>query len=372
MSGALVLDLLLRGAALVMLLAVAVLLATALQRRGALRAIGVALALSIAAFVLTSSGSIVRLIAPLDLPLSALCVAKPVLFWLFVRGLFDDGLQLRRVDLVALAAAVAAGLWHEWLYRPAVWVGAADSAEHAAAALYLAAIATCVGAALLRVWRERAADLVERRRRLRAGFVAVAGLYMVMVAVVQLTLLWGAGGTTPRALVTLNLVAIALAALLACVGLLRRRPLDDLFDGAPSQPAALATDPALDRLRAHLAREREWFRQPGLTVRGFAEQLGLHEYQLRRAINQGLGQRNFNHFVNAHRIAWACERLRAEPARQVLVIALDAGFASLGPFNREFKARIGTTPTAFRRAQGWPIPQSAAVAPESAGPQAMP
>jgi AraC-like DNA-binding protein len=32
-----------------------------------------------------------------------------------------------------------------------------------------------------------------------------------------------------------------------------------------------------------------------------------------------------------------------------LTIALDAGFQSLGPFNRAFKAHTGMTPTDFRR-----------------------
>jgi AraC-like DNA-binding protein len=33
----------------------------------------------------------------------------------------------------------------------------------------------------------------------------------------------------------------------------------------------------------------------------------------------------------------------------VLTIALDAGFQSIGPFNRAFKADTGLTPTEFRR-----------------------
>ena len=33
----------------------------------------------------------------------------------------------------------------------------------------------------------------------------------------------------------------------------------------------------------------------------------------------------------------------------VLTIAMDAGFQSIGPFNRAFKAETGVTPTEFRR-----------------------
>jgi hypothetical protein len=43
---------------------------------------------------------------------------------------------------------------------------------------------------------------------------------------------------------------------------------------------------------------------------------------------------------------------RFDPARReipVLTIALEAGFHSIGPFNRAFKALMGMTPTEFRR-----------------------
>jgi len=33
----------------------------------------------------------------------------------------------------------------------------------------------------------------------------------------------------------------------------------------------------------------------------------------------------------------------------ILTIALDAGFQSIGPFNRAFKAHTGMTPSEFRR-----------------------
>jgi AraC-like DNA-binding protein len=35
----------------------------------------------------------------------------------------------------------------------------------------------------------------------------------------------------------------------------------------------------------------------------------------------------------------------------ILTIALDAGFQSLGPFNRAFKSQAGMTPSEFRRLQ---------------------
>ena len=68
-------------------------------------------------------------------------------------------------------------------------------------------------------------------------------------------------------------------------------------------------------------------------------------------INQGLGHRNFNDFLHSYRIREACARLRrpGQARLPVLSVALDVGYGSIGPFNRAFKARMGMTPTTFRR-----------------------
>jgi AraC-like DNA-binding protein len=95
------------------------------------------------------------------------------------------------------------------------------------------------------------------------------------------------------------------------------------------------------------------YRREGLTIRSLAAQLDIPEYRLRRVINQQLGYRNFNTFVNHFRIEEAC-RILADPAHErlpILNLALDLGFGSLGPFNRAFRARIGQTPTEYRRAR---------------------
>ena len=96
------------------------------------------------------------------------------------------------------------------------------------------------------------------------------------------------------------------------------------------------------------------YRQDGLTIGALAQRLGLPEYRLRRLINQALGYRNFNSFLNDYRLREAKAAL-ADPdqaAVPVLTIALDAGFASLGPFNRAFKADTGLTPSEYRRLIG--------------------
>ena len=97
--------------------------------------------------------------------------------------------------------------------------------------------------------------------------------------------------------------------------------------------------------------EEKVYRQEGFGVTALVAALDVPEYRLRRLINQRLGHRNFPSFVNGYRLAETTAAL-ADPGQAdvpILTIALDAGFQSIGPFNRAFKAHTGMTPTAYRR-----------------------
>jgi AraC-like DNA-binding protein len=101
----------------------------------------------------------------------------------------------------------------------------------------------------------------------------------------------------------------------------------------------------------HLMSVERIYRQEGLTIAVLAARLDLPEHRLRQVINEGLGHRNFNAFLNRYRIDEAKAALSDPGQREVpvLTIAMDAGFQSIGPFNRAFKADTGITPTEFRR-----------------------
>ena len=59
------------------------------------------------------------------------------------------------------------------------------------------------------------------------------------------------------------------------------------------------------------------YRQEGLTIAMLAAKLDLPEHRLRQVINEGLGHRNFNAFLNRYRIDEAKAALSdAEPARR--------------------------------------------------------
>lgn len=98
--------------------------------------------------------------------------------------------------------------------------------------------------------------------------------------------------------------------------------------------------------------QAETWRREGLTIGQLAETLDVPEHRLRTTINRDLGHRNYSTFVNGYRIE-AAMRALSDPDREattILEIAYETGFASLGPFNRAFRARTGQSPREFRAA----------------------
>jgi AraC-like DNA-binding protein len=121
--------------------------------------------------------------------------------------------------------------------------------------------------------------------------------------------------------------------------------------GSEAQDKPPAIEPALLRRLEHLMVVDRAYRREGLTIGLLSAELGVPEYRLRQLINEGLGHRNFNAFLNRYRIEEAKAAL-ADPEQKevpVLTIAMDTGFQSIGPFNRAFKSATDLTPTEFRR-----------------------
>jgi AraC-like DNA-binding protein len=309
----------------------------------------------------------------LQSPLVGVAVGNAVLFWLFSAALFDDDFRWQPWHLLAWALAAGVGA-----VQCPLFVGGEDLAGMRAvlrAALRLIP-ALCAVAALWSALRHWGADLVESRRRLRLLLVGAGAVYTAVQLAARLS--------TPVGLLSPGLALLDMAVLLVVVGswalallqlapgglllpaagLPRRSaangpasaqagapaarpvaaaPSDDAAPGAPvDQALAGALQQAMSVDRA--------YRDPGLSLAALAARLAVPEYRLRRHINQRLGFRNFNAYVNAFRLDDA-RRWLADPAQRdapVLTLALDAGFGSIGPFNRAFKADTGLTPTEFR------------------------
>lgn len=296
--------------------------------------------------------------------LLALSCGGAVIFWLWADATFDDDFVLRPWHGALWAGIVGAQLFAAgWSEQ---WPALGRAIERVLPLLYLCFAALGV-AQTLATWR---ADLVARRLRLRPVVLIGASIY-IAVNVFQGN--WS-GSLTPDSMVSRSSASVAsvwsvanafgLVVLLSLSGWSLFRAVGTpqgsvlpatsdepggIRSTAPDQPAAI--DPALLRRLEHLMTVERAYRREGLTIGSLSSELGVPEYRLRQLINEGLGHRNFNAFLNRYRIEEARAAL-ADPEQKevpVLTIAMDAGFQSLGPFNRAFKAAADLTPTEFRR-----------------------
>ncbi|MEZ5819419.1 MAG: helix-turn-helix domain-containing protein [Bradyrhizobium sp.] len=284
-------------------------------------------------------------------PVIALSTGNIVVFWLFTRALFDDTFRLRWWHAGVWLAVVAFSFVNCAILGPAAGGGARLSVI-AINSLVLGFIAL----AIVQTVASWPADLVEGRRHIRLFIVVVAALYGGLNAVLHLAISDGAAAELANALSSVLLAAIVAAISIAML----RIEGTELFgaasaaDAVTARPETNAADQRLVDALMRLMADERIYRHDNVTIGALAGKLAIPEYRLRRLINQKLGYRNFNVFLNNHRIEEAKAAL-ADPAQAevpVITIAMDAGFASLGPFNRAFKATTGVTPSEYRRQKG--------------------
>jgi AraC-like DNA-binding protein len=242
------------------------------------------------------------------------------------------------------------------MFRPSMSIGMMQSG--------LAVFSLLIG-----VWHAlagRATDLVEWRRRLRVAYAIAIVLYTLLV--IASDWLW-AGGLSAAPFSLANAIGmVALIFLFAVVGSLA--PTEQQWTAAtgratpaasnalPATPPASGLDAALLAALRKLIDHGKVYREPDLSIASLSQKLDMPEYRLRHLINHQLGHRNFSAFVNGYRLAEA-EAALSDPAQAdvpILTIALDAGFGSIGPFNRAFKAQTGVTPTEYRRTRLGAVP----------------
>ena len=340
-------DIALRSAAVALLL---VLAASLFRGFGTVLAgrLAAAFAIGSAAHAVTASIGNTGPISATLAPLIAISTGNVVVFWLFTRALFDETFRLRWWHALIWIAVVA------FSFINCMWLAPASGAQLSIISVNLLALGFIV-LAVAQTITSWSSDLVEGRRRVRFFIVSAAALYGGLNAVLQISM---SGGGVAEIANAIN--SAALAAVVAAISMAMMR-VDgaDLFPKAPEVQTraneAAAVEPAADQklvdaLMRLMADERI-YRHDNVTIGTLATKLKIPEYRLRRLINQRLGYRNFNVFLNEHRIAEAKAAL-ADPSQvevPVITIAMDAGFQSLGPFNRAFKATTGVTPTEYRR-----------------------
>ena len=340
----------LRGGAVVILL-FRVAIAARDARRNPVSRYSALLNLSIAAYVIESASGFGALALPLRIPLHLASGGMPAAFWIAVSAIFVDEFRLRWYHLLGGLALMGLA-WIDMSRHP-MFVDVARTA------LSVSLLLLGIGHVL---WG-RAADLVEKRRRLRIWYAVVTVLYALFI--IASDWLWP-GGLSASSLSLANAAGLmTLIFLFAVLGTLAAtEPSLVPAPALPSQPAAISRDPPapvpaaepdevqLTALRRLLDHDKV-FREPDLSIATLSQKLDIPEYRLRHLINRQLGHRNFSAFVNGYRLA-EVEAALSDPAQAavpILTIALDAGFGSIGPFNRAFKAHTGLTPSEYRRAR---------------------
>ena len=332
-------------------------------------------ALSVAAYVIASSPGFHGLDLRWRIPIGLVSSGTPAVFWLAAAAYFDDDFKPSLYRHLAWLGLVLLGLWQ--------MLGNQSAADFLHDGLSLMFIVLATWHALI----GRDADLVEGRRRFRLVLVISVALYTAGIVVSQ-WLLPGSVASAPFSLINavgllaLTFVYVAARLSVSAFGQFAASDIPDRRASLPREirqndpahaPGVNEQDAALLTALDDLMKNNKIYRQEGLSIAVLCAKLSVPEYRLRRLINQKLGHRNFSAFVNGYRLSEAIAAL-GDPSQSsvpILTIALDAGFGSIGPFNRAFKAHTGITPTEYRRERSngmqnapsglSPIPESASL-----------
>ena len=277
----------------------------------------------------------------------------------------------------AVAEPGRAGRWGVWLFAPAavalgvgLWVWARTAfggvpfgattgpwmnrAFGAAGLVFNVACGAAAVAAVVKARQRGAATAYERAAR--GWLIRFLGAYGVALAV-------AAGFTVAFALGAefsygrqwwAHAAYVALGYYVAIAGYAFSRQAD--VAPVPREPAAPPLSDAevaawRPRLEAWVREHRPHLR-PDLTVAALAGEVGLSPAELSHVVNAGFG-RNFNEYVNGHRVREVQARMLGSEAEALTLLALAeaSGFRSKATFNRAFRRETGTTPSAWRAEQ---------------------
>lgn len=193
-------------------------------------------------------------------------------------------------------------------------------------------------------------DLIESSRELRRAVLIIVGITILLVIIPM-----NSGLFTLDIAYLIIFVSILLCSYYLIEGkksllLVIQQSMSSQNDlQTAKQPSIEQPVKSHDQVRLSRLVEDGFYRTEHLTIKVLAKALELPEYKTRALINQTLGYRNFNDFINQLRIQEAAQRLSNEPHTPILNISLDVGYRTLSSFNRAFKDINNTTPTEHRQ-----------------------
>ena len=262
-------------------------------------------------------------------------VGTPLIAWGLLE-LFEDDFEIQNWQLAFVAFSVSSHLFMNF---------------HLAFAV-ICHLSTMMiyGYVFYMVFKTHSQDLVQARCMFRVWFMSSAATTGIVFS--ALHAIYGDLGM-PQGIIIFKASVMFILGLIFAYWALAVREQVWALPNRDLNPVSGTLSPAETGLLAKLktSMQGDIWKQEGLTIRKLAEELDAPEHRLRKVINQGLGYRNFAHFVNEHRIGAACEVL-ADPVRAdvpIITIAYDVGYASLGPFNRAFRDIVGESPTEYRK-----------------------
>ncbi|WP_286234927.1 helix-turn-helix domain-containing protein [Thalassotalea sediminis] len=275
--------------------------------------------------------------------------ALPGVFWLVSISVFGEQKVIKKwqyvvASLTLIVPFLASVIEMLFAIQLSDYVGIHGLITYGALLLELVLISHALFISLIQ-WRH---DLVQDRRYIRGGVITVAGMYIIMVIVLEqlLQVEW-------QGLVYFKGLLLAMLTTAVNYVLFQLKPAS-LFDirdiNNTAEKAVTPEAKEIQKILQSMA-EDKLYRQDGLTIAGLAKHLSIHEYKLRNLINGELNYRNFNDFLNFYRIAEVSEQLTQEAYKTtpVLTLALESGFRSLSSFNKAFKLKHGLTPTEYRK-----------------------
>lgn len=215
---------------------------------------------------------------------------------------------------------------------------------------YFALLQSLIGSAVLVMTLLEAFDKITQFNRAERFFrIKFAAAYAVILGssfVVQLPEFMSVQAETQAGLALLALVGAGIA-----VRYRLAHPLASCGHKGETKPIVGENNPVMAKQIETLLQTEAMFTDPDVRLPDLARRLREPSYKISRCITHDLEYRNFNHMVNFHRIEAikACFDNPDMDRLSILSIAMDCGFASIGPFNRAFKMQTGLTPSTYRR-----------------------
>lgn len=261
----------------------------------------------------------------------------PSMLLLFVFFIFEESCYVPKWMIAIILVSVGSSVWFQFagggLSSSPLWLQ------------ILKGVITTI--AIVVIWQGRVNDLIELRTKVRNGFILITAVETLLIIFVEVI----TNFNPPLLLDTITQFWLMSCAMLINYFFARFNPQGMLLMYSPESPenesSAEVKDPVIVDLLERMSSER-LYADHDLRVGTLAEKIGVPEYKLRQKINQELGYRNFNQFVNHYRIQEASVRLREDQRMPVLSIALDVGFRSISSFNSAFQQKFGVSPTEYR------------------------